>query len=175
MLLACGDDADQPELDPVEIGALHCSASELELDLESQTLLGGTQDPGGSGFDLPSGGVYLVSSTYGVPRPGQDGAPISARHQQLMAAILERLSSQPGLLGLQVSSSASCGSGRTLAVWQSEELMYQFVTSPAHLAAMNAVAEILQPGYGVTHWQASSPDQMTLTEAVLKLAEDGTL
>jgi hypothetical protein len=44
--------------------------------------------------------------------------------------------------------------------------MYDFGTSPAHVAALGAVSEILQPGYAVTHWDATSAAQLRFAEAV---------
>jgi hypothetical protein len=74
-------------------------------------------------------------------------------------------------LALQLAQSDACGSGRTLAIWESEEKMYEFVMSRAHLDAMIAVNDIVMPGYAVTHWQASSADQVTLAEATRQLAK----
>ena len=48
--------------------------------------------------------------------------------------------------------------------------MYAFVTSPAHLDAMAAARDILMPGYAVTHWQARTPEQVSMSEAVRQLA-----
>jgi uncharacterized protein YebE (UPF0316 family) len=50
--------------------------------------------------------------------------------------------------------------------------MQDFVTTGPHLEAMSSANELLQPGYAVTHWTASSRDQMTLMAAPKHLQED---
>jgi hypothetical protein len=70
---------------------------------------------------------------------------------------------------MRLGTSEGCGSGRTMAVWNSEEEMYAFVTSDAHTAAMKAVGQVLKPGYAVTHWSASSADRINWQEAVKQL------
>ena len=113
----------------------------------------------------------MVSSTYGAPKPGPDGAP-TQRYLELFSAIEEQLQKEPGLVAMKLASSDSCGSGRTLAVWKSEEEMYDFVTSAAHLAAMQDADEVLKPGYGVTHWSATSLEQTSWQEAVRRVKAD---
>jgi hypothetical protein len=130
-------------------------------------------DPESGKLRVESGETYTVSSTYGTPKPGADGKPVMDRYYALFGAIQTQLESQPGLLALWLSQSPACGSGRTLALWKSEELMYDFVFSPPHLAAMNAVEDVLQPGYAVTHWEASMAEQVTFDEAVRQLAKAG--
>lgn len=149
-----------------------CTATTLEPDLEAAPLAGPGVNPDTGKLELPNGMHYVVSSTYGVPRPGPDGAGISPRYLTLFDAVSKQLEKERGLLAIALASSDSCGSGRTLAVWRSEETMYDFVTSDAHLAAMTAAPEILQPGYAVTHWDATSLDQITFDEATHRFHED---
>lgn len=150
LLCACASDDNRE---------VRCHATQLESDLESQYVVGSAE------LQLEAGREYIVSSTYGVPKRGADGAYLSPRYEPLMGAIIETLQSQPGLLSLQLSSSESCRSGRTLAVWESEELMYEFVTSGPHLEAMSSAKELLEPGYAVTHWGARTRGAMTLMAA----------
>jgi heme-degrading monooxygenase HmoA len=75
-------------------------------------------------------------------------------------------------LALQLASSAGCASGRTLAVWSSEDAMYEFVTSPAHAAAMAAADEVLLPGFRVTHWEESSAERISFTEGVRRMGHE---
>jgi len=35
---------------------------------------------------------------------------------------------------------------------------------------LNAASEVLQPGYAVTHWDATSVDDMTFARAAIELA-----
>lgn len=150
---------------------LRCHAAEIEPDLESDFVAGSAVDRSTGELQLQQGREYMVSSTYGIPKRGADGEYLSPRYEALMGMIIQKLQTQPGLLALQVSSSERCKSGRTLAVWESEDLMYDFVTTGPHLEAMSAAEELLQPGYAVSHWSASSPDQMTLTAAPAHLKE----
>jgi heme-degrading monooxygenase HmoA len=159
---------DDPEVSAAR-GELKCNASVLESDLDSD-LMGPAAVSGE--LELPADKTYIVSSTYGIPKRVGDSQELPPRYQQLMGRIIEQLQGQPGLLALQLSSSPSCSSGRTLAIWESEELMYEFVTSPPHLEAMGAANELLQPGYAVTHWTADTREQMSLTAAVEHMADE---
>lgn len=169
-LTLCGcsgddDDDDQGakagELDP-------CNAGALEADLDAQPLTGPGVDPAtGALVPPPEGTSYVVSSTYGAPKPDE---AVLARWGQLFGSIEAALKTQPGLVAMQVGASTSCGSGRTLSVWASEEAMYDFVSGPAHLDAMNASAEVLRPGFAVTHWTASEVGQMSFAEGARRLA-----
>jgi heme-degrading monooxygenase HmoA len=132
-VLACGGD------DKAHVSAV-CTGDQLESDLESAPFEGPGVSASGA-LQLAANTEYVVSSTYGVPKPGPDGAPITERYGQLFGAVQQQLSGQPGLLALKLATSERCGSGRTLAVWQSEEAMYDFVASDAHVAAMLAAQE----------------------------------
>jgi heme-degrading monooxygenase HmoA len=154
-----------------EIAGAGCTHDQLEADLQTEGFMGPLVDPTTRELKLVAGEQYVVSSTYGVPKPGEDGAPLTERYRQLFGAVEQQLKREPGLLALQLSQSDACGSGRTLAIWKTEDQMYDFVLSQAHRDAMSAASEILQPGYAVTHWSATSTGQMTLAEATRQLAE----
>lgn len=166
--LACGGSSDKDT--EQQNSALRCSATQLESDLEAEPFAGPLADANGE-LKLEAGKQYIVSSTYGVPVPGENGVPVTQQYLTLFGAVQEQLGKQPGLLAMRLASSDGCGSGRTMAVWSSEEEMYAFVTSDAHFAAMKAVKDILKPGYGVTHWTASSKDDISWNKAVKQLAE----
>ena len=168
-LPACGDDERSSESDAGHEHA--CSAAELEADLEEQPFVGPAADASGK-LKLESGKSYIVSSTYGVPVPGEGGAPVTAQYLELFGAIQAQLEIQPGLLAFKLASSDACGSGRTLAVWNSEEEMYSFVTSEAHFNAMKAVKVVLKPGFSTTHWTATDGEtQISWAEAAKQLKE----
>jgi len=171
LLTGCSDEDDTSAEAPNT--TVRCAHDVLEPDLEAGDPVGPAVDPESGKLRLERGETYMVSSTYGTPKPGADGKPVMDRYYELFGAIQTQLESQPGLLALWLSQSPACGSGRTLAVWKSEELMYDFVVSPPHLAAMNAVEDVLQPGYAVTHWEASTAEQVTFDEAVRQLAKAG--
>ena len=165
--VGCDGDEKTSSADP----ASGCSHDVLEADLELADPIGPAVDPASGKVLLGAEQRVIVSSTYGVPEPGPDGAPVTERYQQVFAGIEQQLAGQPGLLALQLGSSKRCGSGRTLAVWRSEEEMYDFVTSRAHLDAMREANDLLRPGYAVTHWEANEPEQLTIGEAIRQLAK----
>jgi heme-degrading monooxygenase HmoA len=170
---ACQED-DAASKDPTVSGQpLRCAHDVLEADLESSPWMGPAADPESNELMLTDGASYIVSSTYGVPHRPDPSGPPPPKYLEMFGAIEAQLQSQPGLLALRLSSSNDCGSGRTLAVWRSEDEMYAFVTSPAHFEAMKAAGELLQPGYAVTHWEASSRAEMTHEEAVRQLHRAG--
>ncbi|AUX25410.1 hypothetical protein SOCEGT47_059560 [Sorangium cellulosum] len=166
-LLASGCGSDSKEGNEAADSPSGCVGGALEADLEAPPLSGPGVDPGtGEVRPRPDGSSYVVSTTYGIPRSGDD---VRERYLQYFGAIQEQLASQPGLVALQLGLSASCGSGRTLAVWESSEAMYDFVMSPAHLAAMDAADELLEPGYGVTHWETADPGEISFAEGARRI------
>ncbi len=165
--VGCDGDEKTSSSDP----ASGCAHDLLEGDLELADPIGPAVDPKSGKVVLSPGQPVIVSSTYGVPKPGPNGAPFSDRYKQIFVGIEQQLAGQPGLLALQLGNSKRCASGRTLAVWRSEEEMYDFVTSRAHLDAMREANDLLQPGYAVTHWEASQSEQLTMSEAIRQLAK----
>jgi heme-degrading monooxygenase HmoA len=164
---ACGDDESS---DPQAVDSLAqtvCSAGVIETDLEVGTFSGPGVDPATSTLALAPGS-YVVSATYGAPNAT---AQASGRWGELFAGIDAQLKSQPGLLAVQLSSSTSCGSGRTLAVWRDTDAMYDFVASPAHLEAMRAAGQVLKPGFAVTHWTTSELAQISNEEGARRLGD----
>jgi hypothetical protein len=146
-----------------------CAAGVLEADLQAAPPFGPAVDPETGEIQPPEAGkAYVVSSTYGVQKTS-DAA--RARWAELFGPIQDQLASQPGLLALQLGSSTACSSGRTLAVWESVGQMYSFVGSDAHVAAMDSVDEVVEPGFTVLHWEATTTEQMTFEEAIRRLAE----
>ena len=170
VLSACAGESSGRDEAPTRESRLSACRHDLqEPDLEAAPLAGPGVDPTTGRLRPPPHGAYVVSATYGVPRPSSDGAPVSSRYVQLFAAIEAQLARETGLMALQLGTSAACGSGRTLAVWESEEQMYAFVTSPAHREAMAAAREVLLPGYAVTHWETRSAAEISMEEAVRQL------
>jgi heme-degrading monooxygenase HmoA len=162
---ACGDDDGKSDV-------VECNAATLESDNDPSPWMGPAADASGK-LQLDPSKKYVVSTTYGMPVPGPDGAPVTAMYQQIFGRIQQQLMSQQGLLALNLAGSDKCASGRTLAVWESEDAMYDFVTSDAHTAAMTNVHTLLKPGYAVTHYQADALAQISWEAAVPHLAEVG--
>jgi hypothetical protein len=165
-LLGCGSDpAALDETSP------ECAAGALESDLDVTPLAGPAVSPEtGDLAPPPKGAPYIVSATYGI-RKTTDAA--LERWQKIFGPIQEQLASQPGLLAFQLGSSTSCNAGRTLAVWASAGDMYGFVASDAHVAAMDSVDELAEPGFVVIHWEATTVDQTSIEEGARRLAELG--
>ncbi|WP_437618650.1 antibiotic biosynthesis monooxygenase family protein [Sorangium sp. So ce1151] len=164
ILSGCGSDSGgtTPQTSDPE-----CTGGALEADLQAAPLSGPGVDPEtGKLRPPPEGSSYTISATFGVPLSG-DAA--REKYMQYFGAIQAQLASQPGLVAIQLAQSESCGSGRTLAVWASTDEMYAFVMSPAHVAAMDAVSELIEPNYVVTHWEAASTDEITQEEAVRRI------
>lgn len=167
ILAGCG-----AETNPASGGGTDaCDHGALEADMETQPVFGpGVDVATGQIKSPPSGSSYVVSTTYGVPKPGE---AVRERWGQLFNAIIEELPSHQGFVALELATSTACGSGRTLAVWTSEEAMFDFVAGPAHAEAMAASGDVLQSGTAVAHWEAQKPEEMTFEEAARRLAVKG--
>lgn len=165
---ACGDAADDADdTSPPPEGPL-CARGTLEPDLAMQTpLMGSGVDPATGAIAPPPSGSYVVSSTYLALKP--DPAA-QARFGELTGPIQAALMNQEGLVGLQLASSKSCVTARTLTIWASEEAMYAFVTGPAHMEAASSFSEVSRGGSVVTHWSAASTGEIRWEEAAKKLA-----
>ena len=74
-----------------------------------------------------------ISTTYLALTPDPQG---QATFRRLMADLLRVLPTTPGLISFELSTSESCLSARTLAIWRDEAAMDAFVRSPSHYAAM---------------------------------------
>lgn len=112
---------------------------------------------GGPGYDPQSGSLigatqdsYLASSTVLLVNPDKQ-----QRFQELVGGVLATLNTQPGLVGFALGLSPACGTARTLTVWQSEQAMFDFVTSEAHLTAMSEASVVGLNG-AVTSWTVTA-------------------
>lgn len=166
-LAACGGDASPAAPDA---SATACARGTLEPDLTFLSPMAGPAvNPATGEIAAPGGAGYVVSSTYLALR-AEPAA--QQRFGQLMGAISQALQTQPGLLALQLGTSASCGTARTFAVWSTSDAMFAYVTGAAHGAAVNAVAEVSRGDSIVTHWAATSASQVTWQAAAARLAAD---
>lgn len=168
----CASDSDATTPDVQESkNELRCVADVIEPDLDIGPMAGSAVDEETGLYKLKDGQEVVVSSTYGIPKRAAEGGGLPPGYQDLMGRIIQQLQGQPGLLALQLGNSPSCNSGRTLAVWESEELMYNFVMSAPHLEAMSTANERLEPGYAVTHWTARKQGDISLEAASEHLAD----
>ena len=148
--------------------ATACTAGSIEGDLEGAfPRMGPGVDPVTGELAEPGPEGYVVSSTWGVEL---DDPAARERFQEHMNAIIPELLGNPGLVALELGSSESCRSGRTLAVWRDLGSMYAFVGSAPHSAAIAEVGELTQPGFVVTHWTASTAAEASWESAAEHLA-----
>lgn len=94
-------------------------------------------------------GDVWISSTYLALTPDPKG---QATFRSLMAELLRVLPTTPGLISFEFSTSESCLSARTLAVWRDEAAMDDFVRSPAHYAAMRQSNSLSRGTSTFTRW-----------------------
>jgi len=166
VLTACSDDS---EAAPSPSGAVDdgCPRETLELDIAYTPRTGPKVDASGA-LMAPPGSGYVVSTTFLRLRPGDEAG---RRFAELFGPIAVQLQNQPGLLALQLATSADCGTARTLSVWSSLEAMYDFVASDTHQTAVNAVSEVSRGGSTVLHWSAETVEQASWQEAARRLAD----
>ncbi|HEX8703684.1 MAG TPA: antibiotic biosynthesis monooxygenase [Myxococcaceae bacterium] len=163
-LSACGEEPVAPPPTPADPLA-NCTRGSIEPDLTFLAPLGG---PALRADGTLTPGRYIVSSTYLAMKP----EPQAQQHfGELMGPIRQTLQQQQGLLAIQLGTSESCATARTLTVWKDEESMYSFVTSDAHLAAMSAVGEVSRGSSVVTHW-ADDENGVSWTKAAQQLGAD---
>jgi heme-degrading monooxygenase HmoA len=146
-LSACGGEAPVPPSPPEEVDPLAgCTRDQMEADLAFFAPMSGPAVRADGSLEP---GRYIVSSTYLKLKPEPRA---QQRFGELMGPINQTLQNQPGLMAIHLASSGSCATARTLTVWKDEASMYGFVTSEAHLAAIQAVGEVSRGGSIVTHW-----------------------
>jgi heme-degrading monooxygenase HmoA len=156
-----GDDDDNPGSNSSGASEDGCSRAELEADLVGNdgAALAGQTKLAGPAVDPATGrlkpGNYVISSTY-LRMPRSEAA--QARFGELVGPIAGALMTQQGLVAFAFSQSEACATARTLTVWESEEAMYEFVSSPAHRAAASAGREVSRGGSAVTHWSGTEAD-----------------
>jgi heme-degrading monooxygenase HmoA len=163
---ACGgDDDDDAAIDAAPTDT--CTRGVLEPDNEPVgPLAGPAVDPETGELRDPPEAGYHVSTTYLQIRP--DAQQLFG---ELVTPISQQLGSQPGLLAVQLTSSAECGTARTLTIWEDEGAMFGFVLSDAHEAAIRRIDDVSRGASAVTSWTASSLDQTTWEAAADHLAD----
>lgn len=128
----------------------------------------------GPGFDATQGGFlgatsasYVVSTTQIYVPKAKQGPFLG-----LVTDVGTQLEATDGLVAYALGYDAGCEVNRTLSVWESEEKMYAFVGSDAHLEAMSQTTEVSVTGR-VTHWTAT-PEEVEALDwdvARAKIAE----
>jgi heme-degrading monooxygenase HmoA len=115
----------------------------------------------------PPAAGWVVASTYLRLNPDNLGV-----FGERAGAVVETLFTSPGLVAMSTSRSDSCGTVRTLTIWESEEAMLDFVGSPAHMAAIGATPLISRGGSVTAHWMASTVEEASWTEVESRIRAD---
>jgi heme-degrading monooxygenase HmoA len=164
-LSGCSEESETPPATDPGAVSDGCLRGTLEADIAYLPRTGPKVDATGA-LMPPSADGYVVSSTFLRLRPGDEAG---RRFGELFAPIATQLQTQPGLEALQLATSASCQTARTLSVWASPEAMYDFVVSDTHYAAVKAVSEVSRGGSVVVHWTAQNVEQASWDEATKRL------
>lgn len=165
--VACADDDAKPGDKPAPVADFaSCSRSLLEPDRGDDAALAGP------GMNPDTGqlaaGSYLVATTYLALRPDK-----VARALELGGPVVQSLFGMQGFVAFSTTQSSSCSTLRTLTIWQREEDMLTFVTSPAHVAAMSEVSELSRGGSSTVAWEGSEKDATWERAADYLAAETG--
>lgn len=150
---ACADDEPKPNdgSTATDSAFAKCSQGALESDRGDDTALAGP------GIDPATGqlaaGDYQIATTYLALQPNK-----AARALELGGAVVQSLFGMHGFVAFSTTQSNSCATLRTLTVWETEEDMLAFVTSPAHAAAMSEVSELSRGSSNTTAWKGSEKD-----------------
>jgi quinol monooxygenase YgiN len=113
-------------------------------------------------------GTYVISTTYLQIKPTKEAG---RRFSEVNAPLEAELKSNPGLIQATTLVSQACNTARTLSAWKDEAAMMRFVSSPAHLAAISAIADISRGGSIVTHY-TDDGSGFNWAAAAVKLQED---
>lgn len=148
-----------------------CLRGSIEADFTTFGKLAGPGVDAATGKLSPLPSTAVVSSTY-LALKGDPAA--QKRFGELMGPLSKALQSQAGLLAVQLASSKSCGSARTLAVWKDEESLLGFVMSAPHAEAVASVGNVSRGESVVTSWETSDVEEATWESAAKRLsAQDG--
>jgi len=123
---------------------------------EAKPLSGPGYDPM-TGFTATPKATYVVSATQIFVKPEQQDAFF-----EQAGKVAVQLTQTPGLVAYALGGDATCGDSRTLAVWESEDALYEFVGSGAHVTAMQMAPDLGLTGR-TTHWDATSEEVKALT------------
>lgn len=126
----------------------------------------------GPGYDPAVGLIdpqdtYIVHTTQILVDPNEVEAFLAD-----VDAIQQQLMQTPGLVAITTAQDPNCGYSRTLGVWRSEEAIYDFVYSGAHLTAIGNSTQYTLAGR-TTHWEVSADEvpEITWDVAKAKIAE----
>lgn len=101
-------------------------------------------------------GPYWLHSTWAVAAAQQESEFLA--HATAVIAATQEI---PGLVAVTASRSERCGGLRTLGVWESQEAMFQLLSSPAHIEAVNQAARVSSIGK-TTSWEGTVEEAQSL-------------
>jgi heme-degrading monooxygenase HmoA len=162
---SCANDdtapSDRPEPDPEERESALCTKGKLEPDMMTTFELAGPGVNPSTGTLAP--GDYHVATTYLALQPGKTETAL-----ELSGPVIESLFTSPGFVAVTTGGSVSCNTLRTLTVWASEEAMFAFVASPAHVRAMAQTSGVSRGTSNTTTWDGNA-ETITWREAARQL------
>lgn len=138
-----------------------------------EPLSGPAFDNGVATEALPEQDTYVVSTTYLKVQDDQQEL-----FQQHMDAINASLADEPvGLLGRSLGSKLGTTEVRTLSVWTSEQAIYDWAFTGAHMEAVSAASDIGVADVGkVLHWEVTADElPPTWEDAMQRVDTDGRL
>ncbi|HTN92546.1 MAG TPA: antibiotic biosynthesis monooxygenase [Sorangium sp.] len=141
-----------------------CSKGELEPDRVGDLELTGPGVDAGTGALKP--GSYVISTTYLALKP-----EMAQKASDLAEPVVEALFTMEGFVALAAGRSSSCAALRTLTVWESEQDMFAFVGSPAHVRAMGQSSSLSRGTSNVISWEGSEREA-TWEEAAKRLGSE---
>jgi hypothetical protein len=113
----------------------------------------------GPGFDRSRGGLlgepqpsYVVFASQAYPRAGQ--RELFGRFVQAISA---QLDSTPGMLAYSFGTDAGCGVGRSLSIWASEAMLFEYATTGAHAQAMSRGNEYFD-SFKTSYWSTTADE-----------------
>ena len=147
-LTACASEDDTPDQETPADPFAACKREVIEPD---QAFMGPPEGPAVNPqtqqINPPAGAI--VATTYLALKPGEQAGQ---RFGQLVGPVIQDLGARQGLLAITTSTSTSCGTARTVTVWESEAAMMAFVTGEAHLAAIQGTSDVSRGGSVTMTW-----------------------
>jgi heme-degrading monooxygenase HmoA len=168
MTAACGDSGGDGDDGSVASGAGGAGGSApadpyAEMYECEEVMFGEAKPLSGPGYDPETGFVgtpqatYVIHTTQIYTRPEQESEFMSTAGK-----VIAQLGSTEGLVAFTLGGDDGCGVSRTMGVWTSEEALYAFVQSGAHLEAMSKTGQLSYTGK-TTHWDATPEEVEALT------------
>lgn len=139
-----------------------CSRGVIEDDFESSPWLGPDTE---NGELNPLAGTSIVATTFALITPGAEDD-----FNVCVGAITEQIMMSAGVRAIRFGSSAECGVGRTITLWEDLPSMMDFAFSGAHVDAIGNASSVTLPGSATTQYTGDSQEDVTWEAAAEQLA-----